>query len=334
MTKAEVRYRKRCEVIKAIRRGEDPEMVARVFGIGRRTIFEWMARFRQGSWEGLKEGDRRGRPRKVSGEIMDWLYCAITMGSPENYKFPFCLWTLRIARQMLQNEHGITLSKSSLSRLFNQMGLSPQKPTYRSYQQNSAAVDAYLGNRFPTLRARAKALGAEIYFVDESTVRSDQHRGTTWGEVGETPLVFDNGSRFSVPIVSAVSPRGDLCFDVIDGRMNADRFIEFLEKLSHDAGKPILVIADNATYHKAKAVRFFVDSTNGRITLDYLPPYSPELNPDELVWNHTKRIVTRQFIATKIEMIRIIKDTLCSIQNQTDLIRSFFQLSTTKYAAS
>jgi len=333
MTKAEARYQKRCEVIRAIRRGEKPEMVARVFGISRRTVFEWMARFRAGSWEGLKDGARRGRPRKVSGEIMDWLYSAITMGSPENYKFPFCLWTLRIVREVLKEEHNISLSKSSLSRLFNQMGLSPQKPTYRSYQQNSAAVDAYLGTTFPTLKARAQALGAVIYFIDESTVRSDHHRGTTWGAVGETPLVFDNGSRFSVPMVSAISPRGDLFFDVIDGRMNADRFIEFLEKLYHDTGKPILVIADNASYHKAKNVRLFVDSSNGKITLDYLPPYSPELNPDELVWNHMKRIVSRQFIATKIEMIRIIRDTLRSLQERTDLIRSFFKLSTTKYAA-
>lgn len=70
MSQSEVRFQNRCEVIKAIQRGEKPETVARVFWTGRRMVFDWMARFRAGGWDGLKEGRRRGRPRKPSGEVM------------------------------------------------------------------------------------------------------------------------------------------------------------------------------------------------------------------------------------------------------------------------
>jgi len=75
--------------------------------------------------------------------------------------------------------------------------------------------------------------------VDEAAFRSDAHRGTTWGKIGETPVVRDSGGRFGFKLVSAVSARGDLHFDVVDGAMDADKFIGFLQKLRHDAGCPI-----------------------------------------------------------------------------------------------
>jgi transposase len=79
-----------------------------------------------------------------------------------------------------------------------------------------------------------------------------------------------------VLLISAVSARGDMHFDVIDGSMDAEKFIGFLRKLRQGAGRPIFVIANNARYHHSKKVQAF------------LPAYSPELNPDEQVWNHAK----------------------------------------------
>lgn len=314
MSRSDRRFERRKQVVEAVQRGESPSVVGRVLGIALRTVFDWLARYRAGGWDGLREGRRSGRPRKVSAEVMQWLYDAITQGDPQTYKFPFCLWTLKIIREMLRRVHGIELSKSALSRLLRQLGLSVQQPIYRAYQQDPVAVEAYLGTRFPKLKRRARRLGAEIYFVDESTVRSDHHRGTTGGAVGETPIVADGGGRFSVHLISAISPRGDLRFQVIEGRMTAARFIEFLSKLRQDAGKPIIVIADNAGYHKAKAVQQFVADPDHGIGIEYLPAYAPELNPDEQVWNHAKRKLGQQFAASRDELKRLAINTLRSIR--------------------
>ncbi|MBI3191435.1 MAG: winged helix-turn-helix domain-containing protein [Pedosphaera parvula] len=100
---------------------------------------------------------------------------------------------------MLRREQGIELSKSAVSRLLAQMGLSPQRPLYQSYKQRPKELKRFLEQTFPGLRAQARRTGAVIFFVDEAAVRSDAHRGTTWGKVGQTPVVRDSGDRFGRP---------------------------------------------------------------------------------------------------------------------------------------
>ena len=334
MTRAEIRSVKRKEVVEAIVvRNEPVSLVARIYSIPRRTIFDWLARYRNGGWDALKEGSRRGRPRKLSGEDMQWVYDAVTMGSPLNQKFEFCLWTLNIIRSTIARERGIELSKSAVSRLLGHLGLSPQRPIYKSYKQDPKQIEKYLKETFPEVVERARELGAEIYFVDEAAVRSDAHRGWTWGKVGETPVVRDSGSRFGLKVISAVTLRGDMRFSFIEGKMNSARFIQFLKKLRKDAGRPIIVIADNARYHHSKETQKFIEAEADGILMAFLPAYSPELNPAEQVWNHTKARLSTLPVLNAQGMKQCLASILRSIQKQKSLIKSFFRLTDTKYIA-
>jgi transposase len=284
MTKAESRSAERREVIEAIVvRHEPVVLVARVYNIPQRTLFDWLARYRNGGWDALREGSRRGRPRKLSGEDMQWVYDAVTMGSPLNDKFEFCLWTLNIIRSMIAKERGVQLSKSAVSRLLGHLGLSPQRPLYKSYKQDPKRIEKYLKETFPRVVERAQELDAEIDFVDEAAVHSDAHRGWTWGKVGETPGVRDSGGRFGLKLISAVTLRGDMRFSLIEGKMNSGRFIQFLKKLRKDASRPIIVIADNARYPHSKETQKFLETEADSVLMAFLPAYSPELNPDEQV---------------------------------------------------
>lgn len=327
-------YEKRKNALEAVQRGEPVSVVARTHHVPLRTIFGWLARYRAGGWHALQEKERSGRPRKVSGVIMQWLYQAITLGDPRQFQLTFCLWTLGIIRVVLKKEHGVELSKSAVCRLLQQMGLTPQRPLYRSYKQEPKELEKYLQRTFPQLKRLAKRLGAEIYFVDESAVRSDHHRGTTWGAIGQTPVVEDSGDRFGLKLISAASPRGDMRFAVIEDRMNSEKFIEFLKRLHADAGKPILVIADNASYHISAKVQRFAQQSQQEIHLGHLPKYAPELNPDEQVWNHAKRRLAKLFIDSAAAMKRAVLNIMRSIQKQTHLIQSFFKLKDTSYALS
>jgi hypothetical protein len=182
----------------------------------------------------------------VSAEDMKWIYNAVTLGNPGRYQFEFCLWTLTNLRALIERELGIKLSKSSVSRMVGHLGLSPERPIYKSYKQDLRKVEQYLAKTFPEAVATAREMAADIYFVDEASVRSDAHRGLTWGKIGETPVVEDSGSRFSLHVISAVSARGDMSFSFIEEQMNSKRFIAFLKQLHKDAGKPILGFTDNA----------------------------------------------------------------------------------------
>jgi transposase len=330
--RSELRNQKRKDVVEAIViRREPVHLVARIYRIPQRTIFDWLSLYRAGGWDALKERWRSGRPRKLSGEDMAWIYNVVTQGNPQQFQFAFCLWTLNLLRALIARERRIQLSKSAVSRLLGHLGLSPQRPIYKSYRQDPRKVQEYLAETFPEAVAKARAMGADIYFVDEAAVRSDAHRGLTWGKIGETPVVRDSGGRFGLSVISAVSPRGDMRFSFISERMNSAGFIAFLKKLHQDAGKPLLVITDNATYHHSKETQRFIEEQEGQILLAFLPAYSPELNPDEQVWNHAKARLGKRAIFNKQDMKRHLLSILRSIQKQTSLVKSFFRMPQTKY---
>lgn len=329
----QARFRKRVEAVTAVQGGEAVEDVAAAHNVDVGTLFRWLARYRSGGEQALRDGARQGRPRKLDEKSLKKLYRIITRGNPKQYAFEFCLWTLNIIRTLIKREWGVELSKASISRLMAQLGLSVQVPTYRSYRRDQKAVDTYLKKTFPAARKLASERKAIIYFVDEASLRADAHRGTTWGKKGQTPIVEDSGDRFSVNMVSAVSPRGDMKFRVFEGGMNEDRYLEFLVYLWKDTGKPIIVICDNARYHKTQLVQKCAETSGGLVTLVFLPPYSPDLNPDEQVWNHAKARIGKLFVDTKEVLVETTKRVLRSIQSARHLVRSFFRLEGTKYAA-
>lgn len=332
LKRSEQRYQKRVEAVKAVQRGEEPKIVARVMGIPLNSIYNWLARYRSGGWHALRDGKKSGRPRKVTGAVLKWLYDAITGGDPRQYQFEFCLWTRRIIKTMLKKIHDIEISESSVSGLLNQLGLSAQRPIYKAYNQDPKAVKEWLEDTYPKLYADARNNGARIYFLDEASFRSDHHSGTTWGKIGKTPIVKEHRGRFGINCISVVNANGLMRFRCFEGRMNSERFIDFLKYLSKDTDRPIYLVVDGASYHTSKKTRAYVQSTNDQVRLYQLPAYSPELNPDEQVWNHAKRRTGKMTIANKDDMKRAAVKALRSIQKTTDLIKSFFQLETTRYA--
>lgn len=323
-------FEERRRAVSSVQFGEAPSEVSRVMQIPERTLFRWLSWYRQGGWHALRDAPRSGAPRKVNGYVMLWLYEAVTQGDPRQHKLDFNLWTLKLMRTLLKRKFDIAISNSSMGRLMAQMGLSAQRPIYRCYKQDPAALEQYLGKTFPEIKAEAKRTGAVIYFVDEASVRSDSHRGTTWGNRGETPVVKDGGGRFGLRLISAVTPRGDLRYRVIEGRMNGEKFIEFIRHLRQDADRPIIVICDNARYHTSGKVKQFEKDCDG-VTIETLPAYSPELNPDEQVWNQLKGRLRQCFIHSNENLKETCRSILRSIQKTPQLVRTFFKLPHTRY---
>jgi len=202
-------------------------------------------------------------------------------------------------------------------------------------RQNPEVVDRWLKEEYPKIRALAAECKAETYFGEEAGVRSDFHAGTTWAVRGKTPVVSSTGARFGLNLISAVSPRGDMRFMLTKSRVNAKVFIEFLRRLLVNASNPIFLIVDGHPTHKARSVSKFVDSQEGNLQLFFLPPYSPELNPDELVWNDLKNnCIGRKQVNSPNQLRKQILGHMRCLQKMPDLITSFFCAPTTKYALS
>jgi len=318
----------------AVQDGQPPRVVAKVLGIQRSTLFGWLAQYRRGGWDALDARKRGGRPPKLTAKMLEWIYDTVTMKDPRQMKFPFALWTSLMVAELIRRQFGISLSKASVCRLLNQLGLSPQKPLWRAFQQDHERVQKWINEEYPKIRALARGQKADIFFGDEAGVRSDFHSGKTWAVRGRTPVVSTTGARFSCNMISAVSPRGAMRFMLIKGKITAGVFVDFLKRLIHNWPRSVFLIIDGHPVHRSVAVSKFVASTEGRLQLFYLPPYSPELNPDEQVWNHLKnRAVGRQPVTGPDQLKRLIISHLRRVQRLPSLVRSFFNLPETAYAA-
>lgn len=322
----------RIRAVKLVEQGQSPEQVVKALGFHRSCIYEWLAKYREGGEDALKTKPLSGRPNKLNAQQIKKIYDIVTSNNPLQLKFEFALWTRCMVQELIWCQFRVKLSLVSVGRLLSKLGLSPQKPLHRAYQQDAQRVQHWLDTEYPKIQALASKVGADIYFGDEASVRSDYHSGTTWALKGQTPVVKTTGARFSVNMISAISPRGLLRFMTIAGKLNAGTFIEFLKRLIHNAERPIFLIVDGHPTHKAGKVKSFIDETEGRLRLFILPPYSPELNPSELVWNNLKNHrIGRKMITGPNDLKQKIMSGLRSLQKVPAKIIGFFYEKHVRY---
>ncbi len=294
-------------------------------GLKKTTYFAWKKAYARGGRGALEVRPAPGGPRRLSEEQHRRLYDLIVGKDPRQLSLDFGLWTRKIVRQVLINEFGVEMTLQGVGKLLARLGLSPQRPLYRAWQQNAESVREWKEETFPDIQRRAGEVGAELYFCDEASIRSDHHAGTTWAPVGCTPTVVATGERVTVNMISAVTPKGAMCFDAFVGSCNGKVFIEFLKKLSGDTDAPVFVIVDNSPIHRAKEVTTYVASTGGKVTLFFLPGYSPQLNPDEWVWKNVKHDqIKRQPVSRGTDLYHRAVRALSRLQGLPEIIMGFF----------
>ena len=324
----------RIRAVQRILDGESPEVIAKTLGYHRSAVYQWLKRYEAAGIEGLKYQKIPGKQPTLSKAQKQKIFDIVTSKNPLQLKFAFALWTRAMVKDLILDQFSISLSEVSVGRLLHELGLTPQRPLRRAYQQNPERVAYWLKQEYPAIQKEAKAVKATIYFGDEAGIRSDYHSGTTWAPKGQTPVIRTTGARHSLNLVSAVSAKGSMRFMTVKGKMTADRFIEFLERLLKNQSTPVFLIVDGHPVHRSARVKAFVEATNGRLKLFHLPAYSPELNPDEQVWNQLKNHrIGKMFIKSLDDMVEKVGSALRSIQRSPALIRSFFHHRECRYAA-
>jgi transposase len=317
-----------------VQSGESPEVVIRAMGFTRACIYNWLAMYRAGGWDALDARKRGGRPRKLKGNMIKWVYRIVVGSDPRQYKFPFALWTRSAIATLIDQRYGIRLSVNSVGRLLAQLGITPQKPLWKAYQQDPERVQKWIQEEYPAIAKEAKRLAAEIWFGDESGLRSDYHAGTTWARKGETPVVSSTGARYRLNMLSAVNRRGRMRFMIEKKGLNAGVVCQFLHRLMVGSTRPVFLIWDGHPIHKSGKVAETVRSYEGRLRVYLLPGYSPELNPGEGVWREVKaHRLGRAGVFSFIDMKSKALGALRHLARRPDKIRSFFRTKSTTYAS-
>lgn len=320
--------------VERVREGEKPSVVIASYGFHRCVIYRWL-KTASGRGKGVKALAARkgsGRPRKLTPVQERQVFRWINGKNPMQYGFDFCLWTRQIVRELVEMKFDVVLSLASVGALLARLGLTVQKPLQRAYQRDPEAIERWRRETYPALAEQARRDGAEISFWDESGFRADGVQGKTWAPAGQTPVVKVPGQRQSISAASAVSPRGAFWFATYKGALNGELFVELLKKLMHRRKKPLRLVVDGLPAHKTKVVKAYVASTQGRLSLHFLPGYAPELNPDELVWSHAKRTGNARRPLQKGEKLeQRVAAQLAEIGNNPKLVRSFFKHPSVAY---
>jgi len=274
--------------VNAVLAGEKQVDVARRAGVSSATICLWVKDVKargEAAYTFDKTGPKTDSARLLTTKQEDWIQNCILTRLPDECGIPFFLWTRDAVRELIAKKYGVRVHKRTVGKWLWRWDMTPQKPCRQAIERDPAKVATWLECTYPAIKKAAKANGALILWGDESGFRSDDQVGRTYGRRGQTPVVPITGNRFRRNLISAISNSGEMMFMVCKENINSDVFIEFLKRVLSESRQKVVLIVDGHSSHRSKKTSEFVAAQNGQLKLEFLPPYSPDLNPDEYV-NH------------------------------------------------
>jgi len=329
----------RNRAVQAVLDGMAQAGAARVFGVHRNAVNRWIRRYREGGWAGLAEqrrGRRPGEQPALSERQQQELIALVRDSTPDQLGLAGFLWTRDAVAELLAQRYGVWLARTTVGGYLRGWGFSPQRPQHRALEQNPVAVARWLATEFPAICAQARREGGMVLWLDEMGVRSDAAAGRSWAPVGRIPVIKRTGKRFRVNMISAISNQGLLRFRLFTGSFTGAVFIDFLRRLLRDCpGRKVHLIVDGHPVHRAKLVSAWVGRHAERIELHFLPGYSPELNPVELLNHDVKADAAgRRRPRSAGELREELHRYLRRRQRQPQVLVRFFDHPTTRYAVA
>lgn len=327
----------RRRAVVAVSDGMRQTAAAETFGVSRKSIWMWLVAYREGGQTALAA--RKRGPKGERGKLKGWQAATICTlirdHHPEQLKLPFVLWTSKAVRQLVRRRFGVKLSARSVRRYLARWGFTPQKPKRVAYERDPEAVRQWMEEVYPTIRARAKREKARIYWGDEMGVRSDHQAGRSYAPRGRTPTRLGTGQRFGANVLSALTNRGDLAFMVFKKKFTASVFLRFLRRLVQQAERKVFLIVDRHPVHRSRVVRAWLEHNADRIEMFFLPPYSPELNPDEMLNHDVKaNAVGNRSPRNQPQLLRSLRGYLNRRRNNAELVKRYFHEESVRYAAA
>jgi transposase len=332
---AEAQGDRRRRVVRAIMRDSvKPADAARLFGVARSSVYNWLADYHTGGDQALAPRPHgRPRERRLKGHQAATIVRLLTHRCPSQLHLPFALWTREAVQQLIARRTGLHLSVWTVGRYLNHWGFTPQRPLRRAYEQDPAAVRRWLKRDYPAIRERARRENAEIFWEDEMGVRSQDQRGRSYGRRGHTPAIPGTGKRFGCNMISTITNRGQMSFMIFQESFRSSVLLRFLRRLIRQAKRKVFLIWDRHPVHEAAAVGRWLQGSAARIEVFPRPTYSPELNPGEYLNQDVKtNAVRRRRPHDKPEMMLDLRTYLRSTQGHPEIVRSYFRHRSTKYA--
>jgi transposase len=334
---AEAQYQIKKAAIKMVKSGKSQTYVPHFFNVTRKSLYTWLKQYAEKGSDGLqqsKRGRRQGEQRTLTVQQENRIQNLIIDKCPEQLKLPFALWTRKAIQELIEMQFDMLLPIRTIGEYLKRWGFTPQKPLRRAYEQKPQVTKEWIDKVYPDIQTRAKKEHAEIYWGDETGLSSEDNRGRGYSPQGVTPIRFTTGARFSTSMISAIANQGQMRFMIYKGAMDINIFKLFLTRLIKDVKRKVFLIIDNLRVHHAKKIQAWIKDHNDKIELFFLPPYTPERNPDEYLNQDVKVSLShKKAPKNQEELSNNLRTYMKSLQKNTTKIKHLFHHELVKYAA-
>lgn len=315
----------RLRAVKASLAGMAAKSIAKAYRVHRSTVHRWLVRYAKKDGEnGLIRKTVSGRPRKLK-DLDEVSLKSIVMKPASNFGYETDFWTCGRLLQVICKKFKIEISKWTIWRRLREAGLTYQKSERKYYKADEAVRQKWIEEDLPKILETVKKYRAILYFEDEANISLTAFLGKTWAPRGKTPIQCVTGKRGGISAMSAISKNGNLIFTLHEKRIASDEIIDFLgQMLQHHKRRHIVVVMDQARPHTSKKTKSFIESQK-RLHVFYLPPYSPDWNPDEKVWNYLKHEEFKGHQAKTKEEIKVLANKkLTKMSKNPQQLRGIF----------
>jgi transposase len=299
--------------------------IGNALGVSEETVSRWLARARDGGPEALLTRSSPGHPPKLSS-AQKRLIPEFLWHGPEAYGFRGEVWTCARVARVIEEEFGVRYHKDHVGRLLKDLRWTPQVPIKRAIQRDEGAIARWRDEAWPELQRRARSEGRVLVFEDESGFYLLPGVVRTYAPEGLTPVLREKQSRDHLSVMGGMTPEGKVYTLARQEPLNGLHSIEFLIHLGRVAGDQLLVIWDGSPIHRRVDVQEFVSDTRGKVWVEALPGYAPDLNPwDEGGWHHLKDVELRNLVCLDLEQLHEeFHLAVRRLRHNPHLVQSFF----------
>ncbi len=323
--------------IKLYKKGMSSITASDFLGVHSSSVRKWWKIYKLQGIKGLtikKRGVKEGFNRKLSQEQTKILKETILNKTPDEIDLKFSLWTRRVIKFAILRLFNIIMPIRTVGLYMHRFGFTPQKPIRRAYQQNKKLVKKWIEEDYPNIKKKAKEEKAEIHWLDETGLKSNDYRGKSYSPKGKTPVIRVDARRINMNLISTITNNGKIRFMTYPENMNSKILIKFIRKLVYKKERKVFIILDNLSVHHSKHFKAWLKDKKEKIEVFYLPPYSPELNPDEYLNRDLKSNFYRNYFGRNKKLFKKnITSFMKKLQNTKNGAKKYFKNNNAKYAA-
>lgn len=299
--------------------------IAEALGVSEDTVGRWLSRAHAGGTQALRAKPRPGHPPKLSPQQKRLIPEFLWHGA-EAYGFRGEVWTCARIARVIEEEFGVRYHKDHVGRLLRELRWTPQVPIRRAIQRDEAAIRRWRDEVWLELRRRERRERRVLVFEDESGFYLLPGVVRTYAPEAQTPVLREKQTRDHLSVMGGMTPAGKVYTLARQESLNGLHCVEFLQHLLRVAGPRLVVIWDGSPIHRRAEVKEFVSAMRGKVWLEALPGYAPDLNPwDEGGWHHLKDVEMRNLVCLDLEELhQEFHLAIGRLRQKTHLLQSFF----------